>query len=39
MEGIVLRFSRLWVDDEEAEAVKRTCGVLVGEVCVWEERE
>ena len=39
MEGIVLTFSRLRVDEEEAEAVKRTCGVLVGEVCVWEERE
>ena len=39
MEGLVLRSGRLWVEEEEAEAVKRTCEILVGDVCVWEERE
>ena len=39
MEGLVLRSGYLWLEEEEAEAVKLTCEMLVGDVCVWQERE
>ena len=39
MEGLVLRSGHLWVEEEEAETVEHICEMLVGDVCVWEDRE